>query len=873
MRSSRFALFRRFEIDVNAPFSEKCVFLKNKFRGKGQFRQSQNEAMQFLDANVGANLQAWITTKNAIAALSVMSFFEIEHPYKAEIAHWLNGQMGTLSVQEKLDCGGVLVGADHSKYVDTVVANIINPLVRHGVPGMSISELSIFCKIMQRCGNSCPTEAWSTVATHVQRKLTSDVGFAELVRFFSGFARRIPDSPVTLAVLRTLTENASSLKAFDYSTVVASAGRLHITNPLPLELFSKLASFASDFGPQLNARDIGTILATIMRVRMSYKTTQSNVSDLWKVDNTIQVVLQSLSRLVVRFMDADDERAWSSENDIVALVFAYESSGAQFPEVFRAFGEFVTSRIRRMEARNIALSLGILRRTGYLSDELAQLLSERCGTVMDDFGAPELSHVVFTFLAVRGEHPIWIDRAKSRISALMTPDTPVHARLNIRAAFPGDTALVSNVDLTQISLRQLHDVLRASNIDAELRAEAEAQFTTAIAALEAPTCAEVEVLLDIGRNNLYGLGPTVTDVARRILSRDQWPVDVAALAALVDASERPKIAQKAVDSASTYATSTTQFISFARTLLNTFPESLVVREWIVLGANEIVKPRSGTFLTSALEVVDIIMTNNIEVGNEWYTAMLYGPVSENASRLTTTSTVRVLEMIQRLGVPSAHGEPVGFMLQQACERAKNAAELLPVFEAAAKLQCSALDEGWLSRILDLPDLTAEQRELLTSAQKAPSSLRSLTRQDMSAKAEAPKKVFVSGANSGGASVDAMSDSFDMDAGEETPAAAEEAPAAAVTIPEESSEVSEVSASDGASTTQTTTEVTEDAAVEVSVPTAKAKKTTKAKTTASSEKKAAAPKKPAAKTKAPAKKPTAKVEAKPAGKKAPAKKKK
>lgn len=764
MRSSRLQLFRRFmHEDPNAPFPEKCSNLKGKFRGKGQFRSSQLEAIAFLDANIGKNLEEWLNVKNATAALSVMSFFEVDHPYKAEIAHWLNSKMGTLTVQEKLDCGGVLVNADYSKYCDTVVGNIVNPLVRHAVPGMTLGELAIFCKIMQRCGNSVSSEAWTTVATQVQRKLTSDVGLGELVRFFSGFARRIPDSAVTLAILRSLIENGKSLKAFDYATVVASAGRLHISSPLPLDLFSKLAAQASEYDAYLNARDIATVLATIMRVRASYKVTPENITELWKVDNTIQVMLHSLNKTVIRFMNPNDERYWSSETDIVALIFAFESSGAKFPELFKAFNTFVRTNARKMEARNLALSLGILRRTGYLDEELARILSDRAGAVMDDFNAPELSHIVFTFMAVRGDFPQWMDRAKSRISSLLTPETPLHARLNIRASFPGDAGVISNVDLTEISLRQLHDVLKAPNIDAELRADAEKQLAANIPKLIAPSCAEIEALLEIANTNFCGLADAVKEVAVKILERDNWPVDVGALASLFDASQKEQYAKKAVASAAAYCESPTQFVSFAETMLNTFPENIDVREWVSKGATELVKPRSGIFLPPILALMELVTKYKMEMSNEWYTALLYGPISENATRLSVPLTATVLDFIKVLGVPSTHTEPVNFLLQQACERARTAEELLPVFVAAAKLKCVPLDEGWVAKLLELPALSADDRAILTAAEKAPSSVKSLSRQEHSQKeADAPKKSMVSGANSGSASVDAMSASLEED---------------------------------------------------------------------------------------------------------------
>ena len=724
MRSSCRLLFSRGfgrPSDDKLAFTDLCMGLKNRFRGKGQSKQAQEVAGEFITKNIPADINSgtFMNFKNACAALSVLSFFELDHPAKADLGAWISSRIASMSPEEKVEAGTALLQADLVKYKDAVRGSVVAPLSTN-CDNLSMGQLSLLVKIMQRCGGEIPTDLWKPVAATVYRNIQQCHGTSDVTRFFSGFARSIPSEGVTVGMFRYLLEHIEELKPYDYSTFLASSARMHQTNPLKLEDVRILASRAAEHGTALNCRDLGTVLSNIMRIRASYKPTTENVQSLWAVDDAIQIVLQSLKNLPLKFMDSHDEQAWSSETDIVALIFAFESSGGKFDEIFDAFNTFVRNRVKTIEGRNLALSLGILRRTKHLDDELAKALSDRVAEVMDDFIITELSHVVFTYRAVRGEHPSWIDRARMIISSLVKPTTPSHALLNIRVSFPGESALVANVNLDEISFRQMVDVLRAPNVDAELREEVLKAARVQLEKIVAPSNAEVEALVEIGKSDFCGLGSLAKDAAERVLGMPYWPLDVVALTSLCnDEGKLSLYAEKALETATKACTSCHRFIAYAGTLLQYFPKNEDIREWVVNGTERLIGV--DVPIQAYLPLFDVLNKSGVDMSAQWYTGFVTGPLSEAVRYgIGPKSMAKFIKQIGKAPNKYEFTEPVNIMIDIATEKAKGPKEAAQVYAAAAmlKLEGIKLPSDTARGVLELQgELTEEERTAVEQCRK------------------------------------------------------------------------------------------------------------------------------------------------------------
>eukprot|EP00758_Cryptobia_borreli_P011633 Tbor_TRINITY_DN5679_c1_g3::TRINITY_DN5679_c1_g3_i1::g.8736::m.8736 len=719
MRARKLLLQRWGARSKDEDFVSQCQGMKNRFRGRGQFVSSKEAAAKFIEGHIPKDIHegGWINAKYACAALAFFSFFEIEHDGKAAIGNWLSTRLFTMSPEEKLDAGIALLQADQSRYRDSVRNSCIIPLSQNA-SALSPHNLGSLVKLMQRCGSDLSNTIWEDIGRAVSKIPMDEVPAITWIRIFSGFSRHIPEAEITKRIMETLIQalEARQLQPFDYSTFLASVARMHAHSPLDVKIFKILAVHAAEYGPHLNCRDLGTTLSNIMRIRSGFKTTE--IQYLFEIDDAIQTVLYSLKSLPMKYMDANDSEAWSSETDIVALIFAFESSGSRFDELFDAFNIYVHNRVATIEGRNLALSLGILRRSKHLDDALAKSLSDRVAEVIDDFQLTELSHVVFTYLAVRGEQPSWIDRARTRMASLLQESTPSHARLNIRVSFPGESALVSNVDLSTISFRQMFDVLKAPNVTKDLHDDVREAFKKTLQEIVAPNSAEIEVIMEVGTTDFCGLGSTAKEVASKILSQNQWPLDMVALSCLCSPSEQAEHPDKALKIATVTCNTTNRFVACCGTLLQHFPKNENVREWAIKGANRILELNAQ--IQVYITMFKIFNEHKIELGNTWYQTWVFGPLSSQCKTLGVTQLGFFLEQI-RIATPDPHAyrEAVTFMLALATEAAKSPEQLAPIFITVAKIGGIPLSGEGTSKILEkVTTLSVDERALLEKTEKS-----------------------------------------------------------------------------------------------------------------------------------------------------------
>lgn len=451
-------------------FGRRASLLKKRFRGKAQYAFAREEAQRFLDAEVPkSNLNSWMEEgTNAIALSQVLRFFSVQ-PEGALVPLLVNKLVSTAEAAgapayDRLEATFALMSLRPDENYERAFATVEDVL--KGELGEEPWKLLDLCaKVLQRCGKRVPTALSDRLTQAIMNQLRQmkpeelPALQGSLLRIYSWMVRA--ELEESRQILYVLVEHTGEFRSYDFSTLLASCGRHHQSQPLPVEFIQKLARTGLQYCTAADGRDAATVLGTIARMLSSLEPGKNGVRarDVSELGDRFNALLEDYQPRVLRLLDSKDRLYWSDPEDVTTMVFAYELGGRlRYHQVFSAYAAYVVKEMASFEPPQLAMATGMLRRSQCMSPKLLNGLSDRIETVLGEFKLAELGHICATF-ALLTPPPSWMEEARAVALRLMSPDASGSTRCNLALAFPYDDSFIAQIDYTQMSGRQLVDAL------------------------------------------------------------------------------------------------------------------------------------------------------------------------------------------------------------------------------------------------------------------------------------------------------------------------------------------------------------------------------------------------------------------------------
>ncbi|KAG8347948.1 hypothetical protein TRVL_01218 [Trypanosoma vivax] len=570
-------------------FAHKAAALKRRHRGKGQYEFARREAEQFLEREVPqGGTSMWIEQgTNAVALAQLLSFFEIEPDSSLE-ALITNKLLRTLEESSHDGITRLLAaialtqrGDQHVERIFAAVDRVLRETGLNagsgGVPSVDgLDAWNIIehaAKVLQRGAKHAPSSLGESLAQvamiQLQRTMTTDMPRlqASLLRVYSWLVRF---GKVTEAnhFLLALVDHTGEFHSFDFSTLMSSCLRHHQLCPFPLQLLFRLARTGLTYSTLASGRDVANIVGTVAKIVGSLETGKNGVTqgDVCELGGRLNMLLEEYESRVLRFLDTNDKLYWNHCDDVTSIVFAYEMGGRlRYRHVFVAYQGYVAHQVTRFEPQQLAMAAGILRRSNLLTQELAVRLGERIESVLGDFSLTEISHVCATFAPMS---PPWMGEAKAVAARLLVPECSSYTKLLLGMAFPDDDTLHAQVNVSEISGKQLVDALslmHGTKFDGLIVAE----LTTRLhAARERFSADDIHFVQATGRPELQAA--CVAFLSSRF-AEPQWTSDTLySLPLAVAIVPHARDAAKALSVVKSISVSPEQFVSLAELLVGVF---------------------------------------------------------------------------------------------------------------------------------------------------------------------------------------------------------------------------------------------------------------------------------------------------------------
>ena len=236
----------------------------------------------------------------------------------------------------------------------------------------------------------------------------------------------------------------------------------------------------------------------------------------------------------------------------------------------------------------------------------------------------------------------------------------------------------------------------------------------------APSNAEVEALVEIGKSDFCGLGELAKTASERVLGMPYWPLDVVALTSLcTDEKKLSMYAEKALETATKACPSCHRFIAYAGTLLQYFPKNEDIREWVVNGTERLISV--DVPIQAYLPLFDVLNKSGVDMSAQWYTGFVTGPLSEAVRYgIGPKSMAKFIRQIAKAPNRFEFAEPVNIMVDIATEKAKGPKEAAQVYAAAAmlKLEGVKLPSDIARGVLELQgEISEEERQAVEECRK------------------------------------------------------------------------------------------------------------------------------------------------------------
>jgi hypothetical protein len=651
------------EGDGNGPvtdFSRRAAHLKRRLRGRAQYAFAREEAQRFLDAEVPkTDLNTWMDSgSNAIALSQLLQFFEIQP--EASVASLLLSKLIRQAEDGTLDIGTRVYAArsllqlrpeENYERVFQVIAKVLQHILsappppqdtsplqrsndgaRHATPNGTSEACDVLAqcaKILQRCGRRVPPTLSDELARAIMMELQRiDQGNLwshqqSLLRFYSWMVRA--ERPEANQVLYALVEYTGDFATMEFATLALACVRHNQLVPLPLELVERLTRTAVRYSANINGMAAANILGSLARILHTVTPNVNGVTttDLYRVRDYYSALLEDNSERVIHFMDPSDRLYWESAEDISNIAFAFELGGhVRYRRVFEAYGAYVQHNGQAFEPPQLALATGILRRAQLLTPQLAAKLSERIEVVLGELRLAELSHICATFAVLPTSKPSWWDEAKAVALRLYEPDAGGLVRLNLAIAFPDEPNLVGTVDYTQITSKQLVDVLPITLGSAQFEGPVVSALCSRLAAPdERFTSDDLRLVLSCGR-------PALLQAAQAHLNRafaePQWNTDTLFSLPLVCDPHHPErnlqtvSAAKALAAAKAASVAPLQFVSLADLLLTTFGDSdAAIRQFVLAGGDDLIKPERVIIKAVVRYLAAVRRYPSLTLSTEW----------------------------------------------------------------------------------------------------------------------------------------------------------------------------------------------------------------------------------------------------------------
>lgn len=640
-------------------FARRASQFKKRMRGKSQYAFGREEAQRFLDAEVPkADLSAWMSAgNNAIALAQLLQFFEIQP--EASVASLLLSQLHrhtedvSINPYFRLQAALCLLSIrpeENYERVFQVVGQVLQQLQRTPAPLPDITAtqqdedarkatlrsvgalwdlLAVCAKILQRCGKRAPPtmndDLAKTIMIHIQSTTPSILGQLQhtLLRIYAWMVRA--ERPESNQVLYILVQHTGEFARDNFATLTLACVRHNQLVPLPIELVERLTRAAFQYCTNVNAKEASNILASLAKLLQTLSPNVNGVTttDLNRIQDYYSALLEDYSARIVRFMKPGDVLYWSNAEDVSSIVFAFELGGhMRHRSVFEAYAAYVQHCVEAFEPPQLALATGILRRAQLLTPPLAARLSERIEVVLGELRLAELSHICATFAVLPMPRPTWWEEAKAVALRLYVPDASGVVRLNLAIAFPDEPNLVDTVDYSQITSKQLVDVLPITLGSAQFEEPVVSTLCTRLAAPgERFTSDDLRLVLSCGRPALL---QAAQEHLRRAFAQPQWNTDTLYSLPLVCDPHHPERNQemfsvaKALAAAQAASIGALQFVSLVELLMTSFGDSdAAIRQYVQVGGDDLVRAAKVP-MTAVVRYLSVVRRYpSIVLSTEW----------------------------------------------------------------------------------------------------------------------------------------------------------------------------------------------------------------------------------------------------------------
>ena len=690
-------------IPLLSTFRAQLIDLKKKYRGASLYKEAQEDAKS-LYHTIPQDVQGWLDEENATAAVNGLGFFEISIPKEKEIVQWTRSHLPEFQsvknqILASIGLTQVATAEDRDEVIQYLKGTVV-PLLQAQLPMMALEDFEAAVKLFHRCKVD-EDAVWADVCSQVMLRdedISKDPVGA--VRLFTVLARFASTNPVTKGLADKLVAQVDGMASYDYASFVSAvekmAKNLELATILPA-LLQRLTRGA------FSARDLAIAFASSVRMLNSLR--EDGVAVELSAAQ-LSACFERVKHRTKRHMNPEDTLYWRVPRDIISIAFAYESCNRlEHKDLFVAFKAYIAPRLADLSAREIAMTLGILRRVALLDNDLINaaipLVKKDVGTFTDD----ELSHIALCLRDTDLRSTLQTEAAKRKID-----DGP--AKANLYASFGSETHAMK---VSIIGSRQLVDLMCLSSpapaASKSLRDEVQKR-------LEADTIPDLDLLF-LATAAPQDMKTMVNSAVSKRMQRPSWLPTTMELLRVAPKSDVEQIIPRAVECAKENATSATQFVHMAEVLLGTAPHHPAVLEFIKNGRNALVNGGARD-LASMVAFLRLLPDHpQCTPGADWFDFFLYQPFSAKFHQVSFDTLQVVFRALALLEKPLAETftEALALMGQRAIKQG-SASDGVMILKLVAGFSCG-VDLESLAAEIDASALSPDEIKYIRTLRKAP----------------------------------------------------------------------------------------------------------------------------------------------------------
>jgi hypothetical protein len=649
------------EAVAGLPFRFQMVELKRHARGVAQRPQNLAFAKTILERcipHTASDLKEWLTEDNAATALNGCTFFELPIPHQQAISTWALDNAASFKTPFNMASTAMSLlqlHHDDDSIVERISTELVPPL-REQLSELRGDTFHSTVKLFQRLHIE-DEDLWNSVCTEIKKRENQIArNDSTAIRLFSCVARHAPANDVTRELFGFLVSRVGEFKSYDFTTFLSGAerwGRLSLQDALPL---LRRQGERTQFN---NARDLGVCFPACVRISHAFTADKTlSDADALVLAQHLHFIFDACEAHVQRCMDPSQvDHYWSKPSDIISALYAYDSSNRSPPGLLTAFATYAKSLLDTMTGRDVAMSLGVLRRTGYLTEQFLTAATPAIERALADemITIEEASHIALSLVAVApASNSKLLAQVEKYIQAHWKsandedasviygghPHSEVFATLNVVAALKPNKLYSVPADLSEVAVRQLVDV-RSHGVQKEGKAAADKELVQRIQARSLRD-SDLALVATHAQKPDDPLRRPAQAAVNEALDRPNWGPYHLELLASSNKLDKTEYAARAIQLGRDLAVSPQQLIHVIENLGKVFSDRPELAALVKDGAAQLSRTSLRYSLLLARQLSQL--KTPIALDAEFYRTMIQLPTSRGARRIPVPELTAALEL-------------------------------------------------------------------------------------------------------------------------------------------------------------------------------------------------------------------------------------